>query len=181
MKGILGTMSDHPAVDLPAAAALTIAYWWGTSPHDALSVMTMDRRFIVYQTLAGVAAGLFGLVFTAVAILRGLSGGLLLRALVRQRGKEVTNVLASTIRALGVSAFVTVAALATDNKFSAVEPWWWAIYFCALLSTIRLGRMTWLFGLLLRLHDADLVAPAPVAPVTPRLRSELGRRERATP
>jgi len=154
-RSVFAVASDSPAVDqIPAAAAL-VAYLLlrSTGAH----ILHFDQAGLTayYQTLVGVAAGLFGLVFAAVAILRSQQGGRRLNAVRAHHGRSVTANLMAAIRTLGVATLITILAMALDQPGGHRTLARAATVWVLTLGVVRVVRLLWVFSLVLDLSDRD--------------------------
>jgi hypothetical protein len=171
----VGWVSDHPVADACGAVLLTGAYWhWLGGPnHSVLATLSQDERFVAYQTAAGVTVALFGLVFTAIAILTALTPGRRLRAIQVGAGRRVTATFLSVLRALGFAALVYVADIGLDQPRGHPAVARAAAYLAFALASFRVVRLMWIFGVVLRLRDADVEAEVRL----PSKSTEVRRRE----
>lgn len=176
MAGVRDIVSDHPAVDqIPAVAALGI--YLGQHAAGAHLVRFPDWPTITtfHQTLLEAVAALFGIVFTAVAILRALGPGARLNHLRRRLSRQATQNLMSVVTALGIATLVCVVAMALDTSTGrptfarAITVWALA------LVVVRMVRLVWYFSLVLDLSDRDAETAATEAGDPPR-RSSIFRR-----
>jgi hypothetical protein len=149
-------VSDHPAFDQVVAAAavgvyLTLHY---TGVHlvvfpDWASITTF------HQTLVEAAAGLFGLVFAAIAILRALGPGRRLNHLQRNLNAPMTRNFKAVIAALGLATFIAIAAMAFDTPAGHPTIARAATAWAVAIVSVRMIRLVWVFGLVLDLSDRD--------------------------
>jgi hypothetical protein len=179
-KRVAGWLSDSPVVDHLFAVAITVAYVRFTR-HEGLDVLDQDNRAGVYLGLAGLAGGLLGLVFAAVAILRGLSNGVLLRRVRELHGRRITGTMSAALRALGLATVILVVGMLLDHPDGHPAVARRMAYFGLALGAIRMLRLGWVFNIILKINDADLDAPAAVAPGGARSEHRRPRRARVTP
>ena len=155
METVRDWVSDHPATDQLTAAALTglylVLHFTGVG-HPTVPPATAASYDLV---LGPTAAGLAGLVFAAVAIIRSLDPGRRLQRLQELHGRRVTRSMMSVIKALAATAgvFFVCALLEQPSGHPLIARS--AGVYAFMLGGCRLARMVWIFGLLLGVNDAD--------------------------
>jgi hypothetical protein len=167
-KSLGDVWSESPGLDTAAAIAIAAAYGWLRVRHglDVLSTLDEEARRASYGVLAGVAGGIFALIFAAVSIFLGLASGERIRALRVQHGDLITRTMFATIRALGLVTLVALVAVVGDQPGS-LDLWVrWFVYVAFAVGVLRSVRLVWLFGRILAIDQRDkeraTVAPPPV-------------------
>lgn len=154
---VKGTISNRPSVDYTPAALALAAYLALHSAGYQLLKLSQDwsGTISLHQTLVEVSAGLFGLVFTAVAVLRALGRGRRLDHLQMRLSRELARNLNSVIRGLGLCTLVTVVAMSLDTSVGHPLIARAATVAVVALAIARIVRLLWVFNLVLGLSDRD--------------------------
>ncbi len=155
-----GYVADHPGTDWAAAAlamgAYLVFHYSGWShPHVAPAASTL-----IYQTLTLVGAALLGLVFTAVAVVRTLDPGKRLGKLQAVHGSRITRSMMAVIRGLGVATLLLGIDMVLDQPGGYTGLARSLAVLGGAIMTLSMVRLSWLFGLILGIHDADQRAAA---------------------
>ncbi|HET9060522.1 MAG TPA: hypothetical protein VFN61_11420, partial [Acidimicrobiales bacterium] len=112
----MGKISNQPAYDhIAGFAALGLYLGLHFSGLHALSFTDWGAVTALHQTLLEAAAGLFGIVFAAVAILRGFGGGRRIDHLQSRLARPLTTNLKAVIRSLGLATAVTIITMPLDG------------------------------------------------------------------
>lgn len=174
-------VSNNPAYDhLAALAALGLYLGLHFSGLHALSFTDWGSVTSFHQTLVEVAAGLFAIVFAAVAILRGFGGGRRIDHLQSRLARPLTNNLKAVIRALGIATAVTIVAMPLDSPSGHSTVARAATVWVVALAGVRMVRLIWVFSLVLDLGDRDVESRDRQAlNPTHRPSQRAGRSERA--
>jgi len=168
--------SDEPAFDQLAGVVLAggflIAHFAGIRrPH-----VSQATALVVYLTLAAIAAGLLGIVFAAIAIIRSLDAGGRLAILRAERGASIDKAMRAAIKGLGVATLLCLLATFLDEPGGvpvlARALALWAVG----LASARVTRLAWLFGLILNVNDADQRRRANEGAASPTLQLAPERR-----
>lgn len=174
---MIETVSDHPWVDhLPALAALGAYLGMHAAGVHLIVFPDWSAVSAFHQTLVEAAAGLFGLVFAAVAILRAIGPGRRLDHLQQRLSAPMTRNLRSVINALGLATVVTIAAMALDTPAGHSTIARAATVWVVTLAVTRMVRLVWVFGLVLDLSDRDSGSgdSSSVTPITSQRRQVGG-------
>lgn len=162
--------SESPGVDVAMAIAIAGAYGWLRVRHgiDVLSTLEHEARRASYGVLAGVAGGIFALIFAAISIFLGLASGERIRSLRMHHGDLITRTMFAMIRALGLVTLVALVAVVADQP-GPLDLWVrWCVYLAFLIGTLRSIRLVWLFGMILKIDQRDKergTVPAPAVPI----------------
>lgn len=111
---------------------------------EHLSDLLMDKRTVLYTTLASIGGSLVGFIITALSIIVGLVQGPLFTALRKDPSYSMLfHIFLQTITALAITTGVSLLGIIIDRgqPLSAWIPYvlWWAL----LLSILRLIRTVW--------------------------------------
>ena len=155
LEGGKRTVSEHPAADYFAGIVLAggylIAHYAGISRPQ----ISQATSLLIYQTLAGIAAALLGLVFAAVAIIRALDPGRRLRILQQRYGSAITASMMAVIRGLGLATALTLLAMFLDQPGGLPVLARALALFAVGLGAARITRLAWIFSLILDVNDED--------------------------
>lgn len=169
-KQLRGLWSESPGLDVAAGIAVVGTYGWLQVRHgtDVLSTLDEDARRASYSALAGVAGGVFALIFAAVSIFLGLASGERIRILRTHHGDLITRTMFSAIRALGVVTLVALVAIVGDQP-GELDLWVRSsVYLAFVVGVLRSVRLVWLFGRILLIDQRDKEranVPAPAVPI----------------
>jgi hypothetical protein len=164
-RNIRGWISEHPAIDLAAAAVLLAAHVLLTrrGHGDFLAWLDTAQRQAVYGAGAGVVAVLGGLTAIALAQYRAATGDRS-TALRRLYGPAVRKNWRGILLVTGLAALLCLVALATDRVNDPVSSRF-IFEFAVLAWGLRFLRLIWLFDNMLAVADLDASdeprAPAP--------------------
>lgn len=151
---LAGFISEHPAVDLIAAAVIG----WAVAHRHGFGVYLTpaDQRSSLYAVLAEASLGLLGLVATALTILRAVGGGERIERLRLEYGSRITRAMYAALVGLAIVAGVGLWAQIADTKKEAPShAVAQAIYAALVLLGIRLVRLHWTVRLILKVDEAD--------------------------
>ena len=169
-KKLRNLWSEVPVLDTCLAVLLAGGYGWLRVRHqsDVLSTLTDEARQAAYGTLAGVAGGIFALIFAAISIFLGLGSGERIRALRGQYGDLITRTMFAMIRALGLVTAVALVAVVADQP-GPLDLWVrGCVYLAFAAGVLRSVRLVWLFGRILAIDQRDkerATVPPPTVPI----------------
>ncbi len=149
----------RPYSDWVGVALGGLVAWW-IGGRDWLSFMTqldVDARRGVYQTFAGIAAGLLGFFIATVAILLGVIADRprMRAALGEGRGRRIHAFFFAGIRAVSLTMIVFALMLLLDQRAVAakwVEP---LLLGSTLLILLRTSRIVWILNKIVTIAVRD--------------------------
>jgi hypothetical protein len=168
-KSLGDLWSESPGLDTAAAITIAGGYGWLRVRHgiDVLSTLDEEARRASYGVLAGVAGGIFALIFAAISIFLGLASGERIRVLRVRHGDLITRTMFAMIRALGLVTLVALVAVVGDQP-GPLDLWVrWCVYLAFVIGTLRSIRLVWLFGTILAIDQRDKergTVPGPAVP-----------------
>ena len=139
--------SHFVSVELALSAIVTAAFVGWAEYLDGAAVIDgflVGNRGSVYGTLASIFGSLLGFTITAASIVLGFSSSPRLRTIRNSRHyPTLWEVFGATIRALGLSTVISLAALIVDRDTTPNHWVLYAVVFAVLLSSVRIVRTIW--------------------------------------
>jgi hypothetical protein len=168
--GVVGWVSEHPLVDVGAAAIVAGAHLTvvaRTGRADWLGWIGADQRIAVFGTGAVVVSVLGGLAAVGVASYQASAGP---RAIaVRARfGRELRGNWRSLLISTGLAALLCMLAQAVDGPHPLLATGMFE--FAILLWLLQFARLVWLMDRTFAIADRDVTDPGrvPAPAVDPR-------------
>lgn len=160
-RSVADFIAEKPILDSLVAVLVSAGYALieVRSHSDFLTTLGPEGRAVFYQTASGVAAGLFAVVFTAVAIVLAVTPGPRLSAMLNTHPAFFRHSLHVVVRSLAAATGTITLAGALDQPGS-LDQWVRTVVVTAVVIILfRIARLIWLFGRLLTLIVNDVSQP----------------------
>jgi hypothetical protein len=119
---------------------------------SAANSFLQGNRGAIYGALASIFGSLLGFIITAVSIALGFSSSERL-TIVResQHYQQLWGVFMSATRWLAIATIASIVALIADRDAAPIRVLTYAVWFFALMSTVRIARCIWVLQNIVRI------------------------------
>jgi hypothetical protein len=153
--GVVKEWVNRPRTDyLIAGIGVALALGLRSTGVHFLGALDADARLLWLQTLAGATIAVFGVAVTATTLFYVVSPGPRLASAMARVGLPLTGLLVSAVSAAGLGSllFLGVMPLYARDRVTFVSA---VVLGTAIVVSLRMARLLWLFARLLRAFVAE--------------------------